>query len=94
MSAKGKTERTFNGSDGAAPDRSDAISSAGQSDFSHTAGNTDGGEEYILNIGTKKFHKKDCKNAQSIIGKKKKEYVGSRQQLIDEGYSPCGVCKP
>ena len=94
MSVKGKTERTFNGSDGAAPDRSDAISSAEQSEFSRTAGNTDGGEEYILNIGTKKFHKKDCKNAQSIIGKNKKEYVGSRQQLINDGYAPCGACKP
>lgn len=94
MSVKGKTERTFNGSDGAAPDRSDAISSAEQSEFSRTAGNTDGGEEYILNIGTKKFHKKDCKNAQSIIGKNKKEYVGSRQQLINDGYTPCGACKP
>ena len=94
VSVKGKTERTFNGSDGAAPDRSDAISSAEQSEFSRTAGNTDGGEEYILNIGTKKFHKKDCKNAQSIIGKNKKEYVGSRQQLINDGYAPCGDCKP
>ncbi len=94
VSVKGKTERTFNGSDGAAPDRSDAISSAEQSEFSRTAGNTDGGEEYILNIGTKKFHKKDCKNAQSIIGKNKKEYVGSRQQLINDGYAPCGACKP
>lgn len=94
VSVKGKTERTFNGSDGAAPDRSDAISSAEQSEFSHTFGNTDGGEEYILNIGTKKFHKKDCKNAQSIIGKNKKEYVGSRQQLINDGYAPCGACKP
>ena len=94
VSVKGKTERTINGSDGAAPDRSDAISSAEQSEFSRTAGNTDGGEEYILNIGTKKFHKKDCKNAQSIIGKNKKEYVGSRQQLINDGYAPCGACKP
>lgn len=94
VSVKGKTERTFNGSDGAAPDRSDAISSAEQSEFSRTAGNTDGGEEYILNIGTKKFHKNDCKNAQSIIGKNKKEYVGSRQQLINDGYTPCGACKP
>ncbi len=94
VSVKGKTERTFNGSDGAASDRSDAISSAEQSEFSHTFGNTDGGEEYILNIGTKKFHKKDCKNAQSIIGKNKKEYVGSRQQLINDGYAPCGACKP
>lgn len=94
VSVKGKTERTFNGSDGAAPDRSDAISSAEQSEFSRTAGNTGGGEEYILNIGTKKFHKKDCKNAQSIIGKNKKEYVGSRQQLINDGYAPCGACKP
>ena len=94
VSVKGKTERTFNGSDGAAPDRSDAISSAEQSEFSRTAGNTGGGEEYILNIGTKKFHKKDCKNAQSIIGKNKKEYVGSRQQLINDGYTPCGACKP
>ena len=24
----------------------------------------------------------------------RQDYTGSRQALIDQGYSPCGTCKP
>ena len=93
LSAKGKNEQTFDGSDDDTSVQNGALSSADKSELSDISGDANG-EEYILNIGTKKFHKTDCKNAQSITEKNRKDYVGSRQQLIDEGYSPCGVCKP
>lgn len=50
--------------------------------------------EYVLNTSTKKFHKPDCSSVDSMKQDNKEEYTGSRQQLIKEGYSPCGVCKP
>lgn len=49
---------------------------------------------YILNTNSKKFHKPDCKNAADISEKNRKEFFGERQQLINEGYSPCKSCNP
>ena len=52
------------------------------------------GESYILNTSSKKFHNVDCSGAASISEGNKKEYTGTRQALIDDGYTPCGICKP
>jgi DNA-entry nuclease len=49
---------------------------------------------YILNTNSKKFHKESCKNAESISEKNKDVYKGNREDLIEDGYNPCGVCKP
>jgi DNA-entry nuclease len=51
-------------------------------------------ESYVLNTNSKKFHKEDCNSVNSISEKNKKEYIGSREDLINEGYDPCGSCKP
>lgn len=49
---------------------------------------------YILNTDSKKFHKEDCANAQSISPSNRKEYTGARKDLIADGYTACGKCKP
>ena len=49
---------------------------------------------YILNVNSKKFHKPTCSGAASIKEENRQDYTGTRQDLIDEGYSPCGTCKP
>lgn len=49
---------------------------------------------YILNTNTKKFHYPDCSSVSDMKEKNKQEYTGSRDDLIAEGYSPCGRCKP
>lgn len=49
---------------------------------------------YILNTGSKKFHLPDCSGAKNIKENNKKTFNGLRQQLIDEGYSPCKSCNP
>ena len=51
-------------------------------------------KNYILNTSSKKFHDTDCGGASSIAESNRKEYTGTREALIDEGYSPCGICKP
>ena len=43
---------------------------------------------------SKKFHLPDCSGAQSMSETNRKDYTGSRQALIDQGYAPCGICKP
>lgn len=62
--------------------------------------NTDSGETvseettYILNTNTKKFHRPDCGSVDTIKEQNKKEVAQSREELIKEGYDPCGRCNP
>ncbi len=50
--------------------------------------------DYILNINSKKFHIPGKSCANSIKEANREEYTGTRQQLIDKGYKPCGTCNP
>ena len=49
---------------------------------------------YILNIKKKKFHRPDCKGAADLAEDNREEYTGSRNELVENGYVPCGECKP
>lgn len=52
-----------------------------------------GKDEYILNTSTRKFHKKSCSSVEDI----KEENIGyasDREDLIEQGYSPCKRCDP
>ncbi len=49
---------------------------------------------YILNNNSMKFHYPDCSGAANISEKNRQEYTGSREDLIAEGYEPCGSCNP
>ena len=58
-------------------------------------GSAQGGEQhYVLNTNSKKFHLPGCSGAESMSPSNRQDYTGSRQALIDQGYSPCGTCKP
>lgn len=50
--------------------------------------------EYILNTSTKKIHYPDCKSVKQMKDKNKKSTTQSRDSLINQGYSPCGNCRP
>ena len=50
--------------------------------------------QYILNTGSKKIHKATCTSANSISQKNRKEYTGSLEDLLSQGYTGCGSCKP
>ena len=50
--------------------------------------------DYVLNINTKKFHRPDCASVQKMQQSNREDYTGSRAALIEQGYTPCGSCKP
>ena len=58
-----------------------------------TSGNTEK-KMYVLNENTKKFHTPECSGVKDIKEGNKKTFTGSREELIKEGYIPCGRCKP
>ena len=51
-------------------------------------------QNYILNINSKKFHKEDCAQGQSIKETNRQDFTGSRDTLIEQGYVPAGCCQP
>lgn len=51
-------------------------------------------ETYILNTNSLKFHRPDCSSASQISDANREEYTGTREELIEQGYTPCGYCKP
>ena len=72
----------------------------GESRFAGETPNSSSGETeeedvtYILNISGKKFHLPTCSSAASMKEENKRTYTGSREALIEDGYTPCGSCKP
>lgn len=51
-------------------------------------------QTYILNTNTKKFHYPSCSSVDQMSDRNKKEVVANREDLIEDGYDPCGRCHP
>ena len=49
---------------------------------------------YVLNKRSKKFHHPECPGIKNMSLKNREEFTGTRNALIAQGYSPCGICKP
>lgn len=49
---------------------------------------------YIINVKTGKFHDPGCSGAASMSEENKQTFTGQRDELIDQGYTPCGICQP
>jgi hypothetical protein len=49
---------------------------------------------YIANTNTKKFHFPDCSSVADIYEENKQPFYGSRDQLLEAGFDPCGRCHP
>ena len=52
------------------------------------------GQTYVLNTNTKKFHIPTCRSVKQMKDKNKKDFCGSREEVIAQGYSPCKNCNP
>ena len=53
-----------------------------------------GEEHYILNTNSHKFHLPSCSSVDDMSEKNREDYYGSREDLIAQGYDPCGTCHP
>lgn len=49
---------------------------------------------YVLNKRSKKFHHPECPGIKNMSPKNREKFTGTRNTLIAQGYSPCGICKP
>jgi hypothetical protein len=51
-------------------------------------------ESYVLNTNTMKFHRPGCPSADKIKPKNKEYVTRSREDILQQGYSPCKNCNP
>ncbi len=49
---------------------------------------------YVLNTRSGKFHDPGCSGAAKISEENKATFTGQRDELIAQGYEPCGQCQP
>lgn len=49
---------------------------------------------FILNKNTKKFHLPSCSSVNDMKSKNLEKYTGTRDSVINMGYSPCHKCNP
>lgn len=55
----------------------------------------DTGRDYIANKNTKKFHNPACESVKSMKESNKEYFSGvTREHMMEQGYDPCGNCKP
>ena len=48
----------------------------------------------MINTNNHKFHKPDCSAVNEMKVSNRKNTDKARDELIAEGYTPCGKCKP
>lgn len=59
-----------------------------------TGGNSTSWWKYVLNTKSKKIHAPHCGSVEQM-SEKNKEYTNqSKEELIEQGYEPCGNCEP
>lgn len=58
------------------------------------SGTTNENDEYVLNIKSKKFHRPSCGGVKSMAQANRRDFIGTREELLADGYELCGTCKP
>lgn len=53
-----------------------------------------GQQTYILNTNSLRFHKPNCPGLKDANARNQQSFTGTRDELIRQGYSPCGNCRP
>lgn len=52
------------------------------------------GRSYVLNTSSRKFHYPSCSSGDDIKASNRREIVATRDDLVRQGYDPCGRCHP
>ena len=96
VTSKGEATKTSANTSNASLASTDASQeSASDSSSENTGTNTSSAQQdYVLNVKNKKFHKPSCSAANEIASANRQDFTGTREELIERGYSPCGQCKP
>lgn len=90
--AKEKYEKTSSSSNQNTSNKASGNSSTSSNNYSSS--NNEKEYSYVLNKNTKKFHYSSCYSVKQMENSNKRFYNGTRTEVIEMGYSPCGNCHP
>lgn len=82
------------GSTGSSNNTSSGSSTSTTSSSTNTSSQDDTVQTYVLNTNNHKFHKPDCTAVSHMADKNKQTVNAKRSDLISQGYTACGICKP
>lgn len=51
-------------------------------------------QDYVLNTSSMRFHRPNCPSVQDTAAHNRETFHGTRDELIELGYEPCGSCNP
>jgi DNA-entry nuclease len=75
-------------------DKPDTNTDTGKETEKETEKETTSGTKYVLNTSSKKFHYPDCGSVKQMSDKNRAESNLTRDELMAQGYEPCGNCHP
>ncbi len=61
---------------------------------SSSSGSSSQKTTYILNTNSQKIHRPTCSSVKKMKESNKQEYTGSKDDLLAQGYTTCGICNP
>lgn len=50
--------------------------------------------DYVLNTNSMRFHLPSCSSVEQMSEQNRQDFHGTREELIEQGYEPCGNCNP
>ena len=50
--------------------------------------------DYVLNTNSHKFHYPDCESVAAMNPKNRRDFSGTREEVLAMGYVPCKRCRP
>ena len=68
--------------------------SSNQAQDNHQSSSANQAQDYVLNTNSKKFHYPWCDSVTTMSNRNKETFYGTREDLVNEGYEPCGACNP
>lgn len=66
----------------------------GQNKDQNQSSSANQAQDYVLNTNSKKFHYPWCDSVETMNNHNKERFFGTREELVDKGYEPCGACQP
>lgn len=76
------------------PDSSPAAENDGVSETGSANENDAAEITYVLNVNSNKFHRPTCPSVKDISSWNRIDYSGTREDVIEMGYTPCNRCDP
>ena len=92
--AKGANAGNMDANDAPAGSNNQSRGGTGDGDATNTGDASAEARDYVLNTSSRKFHDPSCDAVETINAANRTDVHGSRDELIAQGYAPCGSCNP